>query len=103
MDGWKALVYSKKLTEGKFWKTVVIVLVIRLIVESWNWIFSALFLFAPKQIGTDILFYTLTYISSSFAFIGMTVLFMNREAVLLGKKHNTTEYATESTVDEDKN
>ncbi len=91
MNGWNALVYSKKLTEGKFWKTCGFVLMIRLLIEGWNLLFSSLFLFAPQHIGTDILYNILTYIAASFSYMAMTVLFMNREAVLLGIKHDPTE------------
>lgn len=87
IKGWKALVYSKKLTKDKFWKTFGFVIVTSFIVSGWNWIFNGIFVVAPENIATNILYTTLTYISGSFGFLAMTVLFMNREAIMLGEKY----------------
>ncbi|WP_304509010.1 hypothetical protein [Anaerotignum sp.] len=103
IKGWKALEYSRKLTQGKFWKTLLFLIVISFVTAGWDWIISNVCLLLPEHIGTDILYFTLTYISGSFAFIAMTVLFMNREVVLLGNRYMPTEYATEDASNEDKN
>lgn len=93
--GWKALEYSAKLTKGRFWKTVLMILTIFLIALSWDWIFGTVKLILPRHIATDILSYTLSYIVACFASMTLAVLFMNREAVLLGvkqvKEYSTTE------------
>ncbi|MDD3394248.1 MAG: glycerophosphoryl diester phosphodiesterase membrane domain-containing protein [Anaerotignum sp.] len=101
--GWKALEYSKKLTKGKFWKTIGLLIVISFIAAGWNWVFSGVYLFLPQQIGTDILYTVLTYISGSFSYIAMTVLFMNREAFLLGETYGSVAYVSGSIVNEDEN
>lgn len=101
--GWKALEYSKKMTEGKFWKTLLFLIVISLVTGGWDWIIRSACLLFPEHIGTDILYYTLTYISGSFAFIAMTVLFLNREAVLVGMRDMPTDHVTGGVSDEDKN
>lgn len=88
IKGWKALVHSKKITKNRFWKTLGFIIVTSFIVSGWNWIFNGLFVVAPENIATNILYTSITYISGSFGFIGMTVLFMNREAIILGEKHH---------------
>lgn len=98
--GWKALEYSMKLTKGRFWQTVLVILTIFLIALGWDWIFGTVKLILPQHIGTDILSYTLSYIVASFASIALTVLFMNREVVLLGERQ-VKEYTLDSTIDED--
>jgi len=103
IKGWKALVYSKKLTNGKFWKTVGFILFTTLIVSGCGWCLNALFFLAPENIATNILNLTLTYIFNSFVFIGMTVLFMNREAIMFGKKYYPTESIIDSTIVDDEN
>lgn len=99
IKGWKALEYSKGLVKGNFWKTLLILTATLLITLGWNWIFGTVYLFLPQHIGTEILYYTLTYIDGSFAFIVITVLFMNREAILLGVKHGVTENVIENALD----
>ncbi|WP_312048085.1 hypothetical protein [Anaerotignum sp.] len=99
--GWKALEYSAKLTKGKFWQTVLVILTISLITFGWDWIFGTVKIILPRHIGTDILSYTLSYIVACFSSMAMTVLFMNREAVLLGEKQ-VKGYSVESTIDEEK-
>lgn len=101
--GWKALEYSQKLTKGKFWKTLGAIFVISFIAAGWNWVCSGVYLFLPQQIGTDILYTVLSYISGSFSYIAMTVLFMNREAILLGETYNSVAFVVEPTADENKN
>lgn len=103
LNGWKALQYSKKLTEGKFWKTFLFLIVISLVTGGWDWIISSACLLLPEHIGTDILYYTLSYITGSFAFIGMTVLYMNREAVLLGRRGTPMEPILKSESHGDEN
>ncbi len=89
--GWKALEYSRILVKGRFWKTAGSILIIALVGFSWNWILEGVYLLLPAHIGTDIFYNTLTYIVYSFAFTAMTILFLNREAVVLGKVHTATE------------
>lgn len=103
VKGWNALAYSKEITRRKFWKTLLFAMVFSFISAGWDWAFSTVLLMAPENIATDILYYTLAYISGSFAFVGMTVLFMNREAFILERRYNATEYAADSPVDGDKN
>ncbi|MDD4842798.1 MAG: hypothetical protein PHU31_00485 [Anaerotignum sp.] len=99
--GWKALAYSKKLIDGRFWKTLGFLIVISFIAVLCNKVMGSVFYLLPKHIATDILYDVLTYFYVSFECIALTVLFMNREVVLLGEKHNTTECTGESKVDED--
>lgn len=99
--GWKALEYSTKLVKGKFWQTVLMILTIFLITLGWDWIFGTIKIILPQNIATDILSYTLSYIIAGFASMTITVLFMNREAVLLGEKQ-VKDYTVDSTADEDK-
>ncbi len=100
--GWKALTYSKRLTTGKFWKTAGFIIVTSFIVSGWNWLFNGLLVIAPEHVATDILYSTLTYISGSFAYMGMTVLFMNRESIMLGQKYYPHENIVDSTMTEGK-
>lgn len=95
IKGWQALTYSKKLTKNKFWKTTGFIIVTSFIVSGWNWIYKGFFFLAPEHVATDILYTTLTYTSGSFAFLGMMVLFMNREAIMLGEKY----YQAEKVID----
>ena len=89
--GWSALEYSRALVKGRFWKTVGYVLVIFIIAASWNWMLSGIYFLLPEHVATDILYNTLSYIVSSFSFMAMTILFLNREAVVLGKYHFSME------------
>ncbi|WP_313530212.1 hypothetical protein [Anaerotignum sp.] len=100
--GWKALTYSKKLTGGKFWKTTGFIIVTSFIVSGWNWLFKGLLFIAPEHVATNILYSTLTYISGSFAYMGVTVLFMNRGAIMFGEKYYPNENIIESTEIENK-
>lgn len=102
MKGWDALKYSKKLMQGKFWKTLGFLVMLFFILLGWDLIFSGMLYFAPEHIATNIIYNTLTFISGSFAFISMTVLFMNRQAVILKEKLTPTDNVADSTIAEAK-
>lgn len=87
---WKCLGYSYRLVKGKWWKTLGLILVMGCVLTGWDWAISVVYLIAPENAATDILYYTLTYLPAAYGYLVMSVLFLNREAVIMGKKHMPT-------------
>lgn len=83
--GLGALRYSKELVKGRWWRTFGSIFVAAIMASSISWILSGIYLFGTENIAIDILYYTLTYFSVAFVFMFKTVLFLNREAICLGK------------------
>lgn len=101
IKGWKALEYSKKLIQGRFWKTFGFLIMINLIAVGSYLLIDAVFFLAPEHIVVEILLSTLAYIPTCFVCIGMAVLFMNRDAIVNGRKYYPVENVIDSTIEED--
>ena len=101
IKGWKALVYSKNLTKNRFWKTAGYIVLTNLILVGWGLLADRIFMLTQMNNATSILSSTLGYILGSFTYIIMTVLFMNRESILLGEKYYPIENEFDSTIVDD--
>lgn len=101
IKGWKALVYSNNLVKNRFWKTIGFIVLTNLIVVGWELIADGIFMLTQEHVATNILSTTIAYFLSSFVYVAMTVLFMNREAILLGEKYSLVENEFDSTIADD--
>lgn len=101
IKGWKALVYSKNLIKNRFWKTAGYIVLTNLIVVGWGLLADRIFMLTQENNATSILSSTLAYILGSFTYIIITVLFMNRESILLGEKYYPIEKEFDSTIIDD--
>lgn len=86
--GWDALKYSKSLVQGRWLKTVGVLLLLGFVSLLWNSVFELVYVFGAESAVVDTLYYFLCYFSAGFVATGEAMLFLNREAVIYGKKRS---------------
>lgn len=82
--GWDSLRHSGELVRGRWWRTLGYMFVLGCIASLWNLVLATVFIIAGKHFIVFIMESFLGYISNSFVFVGMTLLFINRESQYLG-------------------
>ncbi|MFV0313628.1 MAG: hypothetical protein ACK5I7_00850 [Anaerotignum sp.] len=93
VKGWNAVKYSTQLTKNRFWKTLAFFWGLAFIVFGWSWTIGVLFSLGYDHSIVSILSTMISYFFACFAYFAITVLFMNREAILLGVQQGLNEEA----------
>ncbi len=82
--GWDALRSSKRLVQGKWWKTLGYLFMLSCVTMLWNSVFQMVCTFFGESVMVDILYQFLCYISVGFVAVGECLLYLNRKAVKEG-------------------
>ena len=83
-SGWKALQGSKKLVQGKWWRTFGFLWLVSAISMLWNSVFSFTCSFLGDTATANMLYDFLCYISVAFGAVAETMLYLNRKALADG-------------------
>ena len=84
--GFGALKYSQSLVKNRFWKTVGFMILLGILLSGWNFVFEIVYLISTDSLIVDIVYTTFSYIGGAFSYAALTILFLNRESILLKKE-----------------
>ncbi len=90
-SGWEALCGSKKLVQGKWWRTFAVLWLLSSISMLWNTIFQLTCSLLGDTTAANMLYDFLCYISVAFMAVGETMLYLNRKAMADGIPVETKE------------
>lgn len=90
-SGWEALRGSKKLVQGKWWRTFGVLWIISAIAMLWNSIFGFTCSLLGDTTAANLLYDFLCYISVAFGAVAETMLYLNRKAMADGIPAETKE------------
>lgn len=85
---WDSLRHSGELVRGRWWRTLGYMIALSCIASLWDLVIAAILAFVEIGIGKHFIVVFIenfaSYLSRAFAFIGMALLFINRESQYLG-------------------
>ena len=81
--GWKAILHSMTLTRGRWFRTAGYFICLSAVAYLWNLLFQWVIM-GDVSIVKNVIYNFLCYFSGCFTATGMTMLFLNRNAVVLG-------------------